>query len=198
MLNPQDISPVQPEEKGEDKNVHQPTRTERLKTFGKEGLQLKNPSTTRVSEETEKVFDEIIARHPEVKIKEGSQSGKKKGYFNCPMAAKAIIDRYDNGGKLVDEAIDILIKAEYHQTGHGICRSELELVTRILALHQKRGKAKAVKALAEILEHHTMRSILVLAKETKLYVQRSEIDMMVLFVESEIAKTDGIRNQFER
>ena len=171
-----------------------PTKGELLKEYGKVGLVVKNASSIAVSEDAVATVNKIATKF-DIKAKSGKE-GNRKGYLNCPTAAAAIVDRY--GDKLVEEAISILIEVEYLNSNHGITRKELELVTRILALHQKRSHAKAKAALIDILKENTIRSILILAKNTKKYVQRTDIDMMVLFVESEISKVDGVRNQLEK
>lgn len=186
IFNPGDQTEEKPAEKPE-----RPAPT--LKDYGKEGLGVKNASCLSTTEKANLIVDKIAAKYG-LKMRE-KNGGNKKGYLNCKTAAAAIIDRYDPEGKLVDEAINIIIDANQAEA-YGITRNKLELVTRILALHQKRGKTKAKEALMKILKEHSMNSLLVLAKDTKLYTQRNDIDMRVLYVEGEIAKVDGVRNQF--
>lgn len=193
VLNP-DFTPADTSVKEEAKEK-KPSKVDVLKKYGKEGIGVKNTSCIAVSAETMTIIENIIVKYPDIKINSGSH---RKGYINCIPAAGAIIDRFDGGDKLVDEAINILIKTGQHNSDYGITRVKLELVTRILALHQKRGRSKVKEALINILTEHTINSLTVLAKDTKKYVQRSKIDMLVLYVESEIAKVDGVRNQLEK
>lgn len=137
----------------------------------------------------------ILARHPEIVF--NSTAKARKGALSCAKSVELIIHRFDPEGKLVDEALGILVDAKQHLADKGITRNKLELVTRILALHQGRGRNKVKEILTEILTEQTINSLLVLAKETKLYTQRSAIDMLTMYTEARIAeKADGIRNQF--
>lgn len=167
-------------------------KVNRVREYGKEGLPTKNPSVHNYDEM--ETLKRIVARH---KIELNDTGKARKGSFNCVKAAEYIIHRYDTEGKLIDEALGILIDAKQHFADRGITRNKLEMVTRILALHQGRGRNKVKELLTEILREQTVNSLLVLAKETKLYVQRSNIDMLTMYTEARIAeKADGIRNQF--
>ena len=195
---------VKPEEINKENKKVEPeiktlTKAKKLKEYGKKGFEIKNVNQTRPSTDSVCVVGKIVAEFSDkVTMKDVNRTGAKNGYFNCPKAAATIIERYDDDGQIVRDAIDIMIKAGYHERENGITADKLELVTRILALHQRRGRAKAKEALIALLKSQTMNSLLVLAKETKLYHQRNAIDMRVLYVESELAKIDGIRNQFTR
>lgn len=168
-------------------------KVNRIREYGKKGLP-ENASCYNYDEM--ETLCRVIARHPEIEL---NATGKaRKGALSCAKSVELIIHRFDPEGKLVDEALGILIDANQHLEGQGITRNKLELVTRILALHQRRGRSKVKELLTEILTEQTINSLLVLARETKLYTQRSNIDMLTMFVESRIAeKADGIRNQFE-
>lgn len=166
-------------------------KVNRVREYGKEGL----PTNAYCYEyaDAAEVLNRVLTRHPEISI-----DGFGKGKLGCYKAAQLIIHKIDPEGKLIDEALEILINAKQHLADKGITRNKLELVTRILALHQGRGRNKVKELLMEILTEQTINSLLVLAKETKLYTQRSNIDMLTMFVEARIAeKADGIRNQFE-
>lgn len=166
-------------------------KVNRVREYGKEGL----PTSAYCYEyaDAAEVLNRVLTRHPEISI-----DGFGKGKLGCYKAAQLIIHKIDPKGKLVDEALGILVDAKQHLADKGITRNKLELVTRILALHQGRGRNKVKEILTEILTEQTINSLLVLAKETKLYTQRSNIDMLTMFVEARIAeKADGIRNQFE-
>lgn len=169
-------------------------KVNRIREYGKNGLPTTNPSSHNYDERES--LERVLARHPEIELNDTGKARKRA--FNCVKAAEYIIHRYDKNGKLIDEALDILIKANQHLERYGITGNKLELVTRILALHQGRGRNKVKELLTEILTEQTINSLLVLAKETKLYTQRSNIDMLTMFVETKIAeKADGVRNQFE-
>ena len=188
---------INPEEINEEKVETQKVKAENLKKYGKEGFGIKNANQTKPSSYAMEVVNNIVAEFDTIRMRESNCiGGSKLGYFNCPKAAATIVERYDDEGKLIREALQIMIDAGYHERERGITTEKLELVTRILALHQRRGRAKVKEALTALLQHHSMNSLLVLAKETKLYVQRNDVDMRVLYVESELAKIDGIRNQF--
>lgn len=187
IFNPENVSAPAP--------AKEPTKTEILKNYGKTGLNVKNASAINAGGKSYELVEKIATKFG-IKVKEG-KTGNRNGYLNCPVAMAAIIDRYE-GEKLVEEAMQVLIDAKYHESDHGITREKIELVTRILALHQRRGHAKVKEELTKLLCEHTIDSILVLAKDTKKYTQRTQIDMMVFYVESMIAKQDGIRNQLEK
>ena len=166
-------------------------KVNRIREYGKEGL----PNNAYCYEyaDAAEVLNRVLTRHPEISI-----DGFGKGKLGCYKAAQLIIHKIDPEGKLIDEALEILINAKQHLADKGITRNKLELVTRILALHQGRGRNKVKELLTEILAEQTINSLLVLAKETKLYTQRSNIDMLTMYTEARIAeKADGIRNQFE-
>lgn len=164
-----------------------------IREYGKEGLP-ENPSCYNYEEM--ETLRRILTRHPEIELNDTGKA--RKGALGCVKTAELIIHRFDPEGKLVDEALGILVDAKQHLEGQGITRNKLELVTRILALHQGRGRNKVKEILTEIMTEQTINSLLVLAKETKLYTQRSNIDMLTMFVEARIAeKADGVRNQFE-
>ena len=166
-------------------------KVNRIREYGKEGL----PNNAYCYEyaDAAEVLNRVLTRHPEISI-----DGFGKGKLGCYKAAQLITHKIDPEGKLIDEALEILINAKQHLADKGITRNKLELVTRILALHQGRGRNKVKELLTEILAEQTINSLLVLAKETKLYTQRSNIDMLTMYTEARIAeKADGIRNQFE-
>ena len=195
IIDPALVNPEKPTEPAPEKK---PSKVDVIKQYGKEGLGVTfGKSYKFVSEETWVFIKRIIDKHSELKIKT-KVGGGSRGYINCVPAIEAFIKRIDGGDKLIEEAIDILVATGHQNTGHGITWDKVELVTRILALHQKRGRSKAKEALIDILNEHTINSLTVLAKDTKKYVQRTNADMRVLFVESEIAKRDGVRNQLEK
>lgn len=168
-------------------------KVNRIREYGKEGLP-ENPSCYNYEEM--ETLRRILAHHPEIELNDTTKA--RKGALGCVKAAQLIIHKIDPEGKLVDEALGILVDAKQHLADKGITRNKLELVTRILALHQGRGRNKVKELLTEILAEQTINSLLVLAKETKLYTQRSNIDMLTMYTEARIAeKADGIRNQFE-
>lgn len=178
---------------GDDSNPTAPVavKVNRIREYGKEGL----PTNAYCYEyaDAAEVLNRVLTRHPEISI-----DGFGKGKLGCYKAAQLIIHKIDQEGKLIDEALEILINAKQHLADKGITRNKLELVTRILALHQGRGRNKVKGLLIQILTEQTINSLLVLAKETKLYTQRSNIDMLTMYTEARIAeKADGIRNQFE-
>lgn len=175
---------------GDDNNPTAPVavKVNRVRQYGKKGLP-ENASCYKYEDAAE-VLKRVLANHKG--ICEGGE-----GKFGCNKAAELIIHRYDPEGKLVDEALNILINANQHLADFGITRKKLEMVTRILALHQRRGRSQVKELLTELLTEQKISSLLVLAKETKLYTQRSDIDMLTMYTESRIAeKADGIRNQF--
>lgn len=164
----------------------------KVREYGKEGLPI-NPASHDYEER--EILERVVSRHKEIELNKTGKARKKA--LSCVKAAEYIIHRYDAEGKLIDEALDILINAKQQLEGYGITREKLELVTRILALHQGRGRNKVKEILTEILTEQKISSLLVLAKETKLYTQRSDIDMLTMYTEARIAeKADGIRNQF--
>ena len=168
---------------GDDSNPTAPVavKVNRVREYGKEGL----PTNAYCYEyaDAAEVLNRVLTRHPEISI-----DGFGKGKLGCYKAAQLIIHKIDPEGKLIDEALEILINAKQHLADKGITRNKLELVTRILALHQGRGRNKVKEMLTEILTEQTINSLLVLAKETKLYTQRSNIDMLTMFVETKIAE----------
>lgn len=168
-------------------------KVNRVREYGKEGLP--NNASCYNYEERE-TLTRVLAHHPEIELNDTTKA--RKGALGCVKTAELIIHRIDPEGKLVGEALGILVDAKQHLADRGITRNKLEMVTRILALHQGRGRNKVKELLTEILTEQTINSLLVLAKETKLYTQRSAIDMLTMFVEARIAeKADGVRNQFE-
>lgn len=168
-------------------------KVNRVREYGKEGLP---GNSSCYNYEERETLTRVLTRHPEIEL--NCTTKARKGALGCVKTAELIIHRIDPEGKLIDEALEILINANQHLEGQGITRNKLELVTRILALHQRRGRSKVKELLTEILTEQTINSLLVLAKETKLYTQRSNIDMLTMFVEARIAeKADGIRNQFD-
>lgn len=180
---------------GDDSNPPAPVavKVNRIREYGKKGLP-ENASCYNYDEM--ETLRRVLNRHPEIELNDTGIA--RKGALSCTKSVELIIHRFDPEGKLVDEALGILVNAKQHLADKGITRNKLELVTRILALHQGRGRNKVKELLTEILREQTINSLLVLAKETKLYTQRSNIDMLTMFVETKIAeKADGIRNQFE-
>lgn len=168
-------------------------KVNRIREYGKEGLP--NNASCYNYDEME-TLRRVLANHPEIELNDTGIA--RKGALSCTKSVELIIHRFDPKGKLVDEALGILVDAKQHLADKGITRNKLELVTRILALHQGRGRNKVKELLIQILTEQTINSLLVLAKETKLYTQRSNIDMLTMFVEARIAeKADGVRNQFE-
>lgn len=133
-------------------------KVNRVREYGKEGL----PNNAYCYEyaDAAEVLNRVLTRHTEISI-----DGSGKGKLGCYKAAQLIIHKIDPEGKLVDEALGILVDAKQHLADKGITRNKLELVTRILALHQGRGRNKVKELLIQILTEQTINSLLVLQKK---------------------------------
>lgn len=146
------------------------------------------------------ILNRIVADHPEIRMRSDDEvyTKVKKGVLCCENSCLYMIHKADDDGKTLSEVLDIAISAQMHENGSGLTTAALVMIFRILLLHQGRNHAKVKELLTEIMSKNTVNSITVLAKATEKYTQRKESDMRVMYVESLLAKNDGIRDQFEK
>lgn len=146
------------------------------------------------------ILNRIVADHPEIRMRNEDEvyTKVKKGVLCCENSCLYMIHKADDNGKTFSEVLDIAISAQMHENGSGLTTAALIMIFRLLLLHQRRNHTKVKELVTEIMRKNTVNSITVLAKATEKYTQRSLCDMRVMYVESLLAKNDGICDQFEK
>lgn len=138
----------------------------------------------------------IVAKHPEIRLRDESETytAYKTGVLTCEAAAMWMIHKSADNGKLFSETLDVAIAVHLHENAKGLCAPTLLMIWRILTLHNY-NHSKVKSALIEILRKDTVNAITVLAKATEKYTQRNVHDQRVLYIEELLAAQPGIKNQ---